>query len=86
MPFMPCSNPECSRYRKAEERYCVECRTKGLLKVVPPESHSKESKEYRMESITDILKQSAQELIQQSMDNGVVKALGELEDYNIYED
>lgn len=86
MPYMPCSNPHCNRYRKTEERYCVECRTNGVLKVLPPDSHKEESKQYRMESVADILKQAGQDLIQQSMDNGVVKPLGELEEYNIYED
>lgn len=32
------------------------------------------------------LKQAGQELIKESMDNGVVKPLGDLEDYNIYGD
>lgn len=60
MPFMPCTNPDCSRYRNAQDKYCSKCNAE--------------------------LKQSAQQLIKQSMDNGVVKPLGELEDYNIYED
>lgn len=77
MPYMPCKNPNCNRYRKVEEDYCVECRTNGLLKVVPPKLSQGE---------LNSLKQSAQELIQQSMDNGIVKSLGELEEYNIYED
>lgn len=77
MPFMPCSNPECSNYRNAEERYCVECRTNGLLNVVPAKVSQGQ---------LNLLKQSEQDLIKQSMDNGVVKPLGELEDYNIYED
>lgn len=60
MPFMPCSNPQCSRYRKVEDKYCSKCNAE--------------------------LKQSAKDLIKQSMDNGVVKPLGDLEEYNIYED
>lgn len=25
MPYMPCKNPDCNGYRKADEEYCIKC-------------------------------------------------------------
>ena len=62
MPYMPCKNPDCNGYRKAEENYCPRC-----LAFY--------SKYFEQEvSITDLIKDKE------------VKPLGELEEYNIYED